>query len=69
MKDGFLKIALAAPKIRVADPEYNINLCIASAKSAADAGAKVVLFPELVITGATAGDLFYSNELICAAVF
>ena len=67
MKNGFLKIALAAPKIRVADPEYNIDLCITAAKSAAKDGAKVVLFPELVITGATAGDLFYSNELITAA--
>ncbi len=67
MKDGFIKIALAAPKIRVADPEYNVELCIEAVRSAAEGGAKIVLFPELVITGATAGDLFYSEALILAA--
>ena len=67
MKDGFIKIALAAPKIRVADTEYNAELCVAAAKAAAEAGAVAIVFPELVLTGATSGDLFYSDALIDGA--
>ena len=64
MKDGFLKIALAAPKIRVADPKYNASLCVDSAKEACKNGAKVLLFPELTLSSATAGDLFWQTGLV-----
>ncbi len=64
MKNGFIKIALAAPKIRVADPIFNAGLCIDAAKAAAAEGAKVLLFPELVLSGATAGDLLFQSSLI-----
>ena len=62
MKNGFLKIALASPEIRVADPFYNAELCVSEAKAAAADGAKVLLFPELVISGATAADLFFQTS-------
>ena len=64
MKDGFLKIALAAPKIKVADPRYNASLCVAAANEASKNGAKVLLFPELTLSGAPAGDLFWNSMLI-----
>lgn len=64
MKNGFLKIALTAPKIRVADPIYNAELCIDSASEASRAGAKVLLFPELTLSGATSGDLFFQSTLV-----
>ena len=64
MKNGFFKIALAAPKISVADPKYNGELCFKSAKDAREMGAKILLFPELVLSGATAGDLFFQSSLI-----
>ena len=63
MKDGFLKIALASPKIRVADPDCNVELCISAAREACANGAKVLLFPELTLSGATAGDLFWQSRL------
>ena len=63
MKNGFLKIALNSPKIRVADPIYNADVCIESAKEAACEGAKVLLFPELTLSGFTAGDLLFQSAL------
>ncbi len=68
MNNGFIKIAVATPKIRVADVEFNTNECIRLATEAASMGAKVVLFPELTLTGATCGDLFYSDKLISASL-
>ena len=61
------KIALATPKIRLCDPSYNVDLCIALAKEAEAAGADIILFPELTVTGATAGDLFFQERLITAS--
>ena len=64
MKNGFLKLALLAPQICIADPMYNAQLCVSAAREAAESGAKVVLFPELTISGATVKDLFYQSVLI-----
>ncbi len=61
MKNGFLKIALAAPKIRVADAAYNTEICVNAAREAAANGAKILLFPELTLSGATCGDLFFQS--------
>ena len=68
MNNGFIKVAVATPKIRVADVEFNTNECIRLANQAAGMGAKVVLFPELTLTGATCSDLFYSDKLISASL-
>lgn len=68
MNNGFIKVAVATPKIRVADVEFNTDECIRLASEATGMGAKVVLFPELALTGATCGDLFYSDKLISAAL-
>ena len=67
MKDGFVKIALASPKIRLADTDYNATECIRAAKEACENGASVIAFPELTLTGATCADLFFSDELISGA--
>ena len=67
MKYGFLKVAIAAPKIRVADPAFNAEaLCRVANEAAAD-GARVLVFPELSLTGCTCGDLFRSDRLLCGA--
>ena len=67
MKYGFVKVAAAAPKIRVADPNYNVSEMAETAKKAAECGAMVLVFPELSITGYTCGDLFFSDALISGA--
>ena len=67
MKYGFVKVAAVTPKIKVADTKYNGQLIRAFMKDCEKAGAKIVVFPELSITGASCGDLFYQNKLLKAA--
>ena len=67
MKLGFVKVAAVTPKIKVADTAYNGELIRSLMKETADAGAKVVVFPELCITGYTCGDLFLQERLIVSA--
>ena len=64
MRDGFIKIAAIAPDIRVADTEYNANSVISEAKRLAGEGAKVIVFPELCLSGYTCGDLFLQQVLL-----
>ena len=64
MKNGFVRVAAATPKIRVADPEYNAGQIIEMTELAASAGAKIVVFPELSLSGYTCGDLFLHDTLI-----
>ena len=63
MKQGFVKVASATPRIRVADPVYNAQVICEQAKEAAEHGAKIVVFPELCITGYTCNDLFLQELL------
>ena len=67
MKDGFIKVAAATPEIRVADTEYNASAIIEAAKDAASRGAKLIVFPELCITGYTCADLFLQQALLNGA--
>jgi len=67
MKHGFLKIAVAAPDLRVADPAFCANELIRIAKDADKRGVRVLVFPELSLTGSTCGDLFFSETLIRGA--
>ena len=67
MKDGFIKVAAATPKIRVADCEYNASEIIRLCREADALGVKILVFPELCVTGYTCGDLFLQDTLIDAA--
>ncbi|MDE7036365.1 MAG: hypothetical protein K2O98_00065, partial [Lachnospiraceae bacterium] len=53
MKDGFLKVAAVTPDIRVADVAYNTDQICALIDETVENGAKVVVFPELCVTGYT----------------
>ncbi|MDD6211993.1 MAG: NAD(+) synthase [Clostridiales bacterium] len=64
MKDGFIKAAAITPHIRVADPEYNGKQVIETMKQAVKNGAKILVYPELVMTGYTCGDLFLQKHLL-----
>ena len=68
MKDGFLKVAAAAPEIRVADPAYNAGKVIEKIREAEALGVKALVFPELCLTGCTCGHLFYQRTLTDAAM-
>ncbi|HHW24929.1 MAG TPA: NAD(+) synthase [Bacillota bacterium] len=67
MKDGFVKLALASPPLRVADCEYNIGEIVRLALAASEGGAVVALFPELCVTGYSCSDLFFHSALLDAA--
>ncbi len=64
MRDGFVKVAAVTPKIRVADTKYNAKVICDGIKEAAEQGAKVIVFPELCITGYTCEDLFLQETLL-----
>lgn len=67
MRHGFIKVAAATPDIRVADVDYNKGQIIKQMDDAADAGAKIIVFPELCITGYTCSDLFLQDILLNSA--
>ena len=67
MKDGFIKAAAVTPKIKVADPAYNGQLIREQIMEAHLLGAKIIVFPELCITGYTCGDLFWHPLLLDGA--
>ena len=64
MKHGFIKTAAVTPKIKVADTKYNAEQICKKMDEAIEAGAKVIVFPELCITGYTCGDLFLQELLL-----
>lgn len=67
MKHGFLRVAAATPVIRVADCEYNTGKIMELIDKALGQGNKLVVFPELSITGYTCGDLFLQDILLRSA--
>ena len=63
MKDGYIKVAAATVDVKVADVEYN-TLSIKKAIDAAEnEKIKLLVMPELCVTGYTCGDLFLSFKL------
>ena len=67
MIDGYLRVAVATPEIRVADVPWNRDRIIDCCREAAAAGAGLVVLPELCLTGYTCSDLFLSQTLLQAA--
>ena len=67
MKQGFVKAAAATPDIRVADVAFNTESICKALEEAADNQAKIVVFPELCVTGYTCGDLFTQEVLLESA--
>ena len=64
MKDGIYKVAAATPHIRVGDCNGNAEKIMRLIERAENAGASVLVLPELCVTGYTAGDLFLLDSLI-----
>lgn len=64
MQQGFIKTAAVTPKIRVADPAYNAQVILEKLEEAWEHGARIIVFPELCLTGYTCGDLFLQQKLL-----
>lgn len=60
---GFVKVASAIPKVKVADCRYNIVEINRLIQEAATSDVQIIVFPELSITGYSCGDLFFQQVL------
>ena len=67
MKDGFVRVAAAAPRLRVADCAFNVKKIIETIQAANSLDIKLLVFPELSVTASSCGDLFGQPSLIAAA--
>lgn len=63
MQDGFLRVAVVSPKLRVADCAYNTRAILAEMQNYAQKDVQLLVFPELCLTGYTCGDLFLQQSL------
>ena len=64
MEHGFLKVAAVTPKLKVADTIFNREQICNGIEEAVSKGAKVLVFPELCLSGYTCGDLFLQKRLL-----
>ena len=64
---GFVKVGVASPEIKVADVPFNANGIVLAVCRASAAGAKILVLPEMSLTGYTCGDLFYQQTLVSSA--
>lgn len=60
---GFLRAAAASPEVVVGDPLETAKNIIDLARFYEKSGAKLIVFPELCLTGYSAADLFYQSVL------
>ncbi|MBO5223841.1 MAG: NAD(+) synthase [Clostridia bacterium] len=67
MNFGYIKSAVYTPKIKVADCDYNAEQIINGINEAKTKNVKILVFPELCVTGSTCGDLFYQKTLLDGA--
>lgn len=67
MKNGYIRAAAATLPTKVADCEKNAADIIEIMKKAAKEDIKLLVFPELALTGYTAGDLFLQTRLLDSA--
>ena len=64
MINGIVKVAAASPSVKVADIDFNKECISKMMVKASSERVKVLVFPELSLTGYTCGDLFFQKKLI-----
>lgn len=64
MKDGFLKVAAITATIHLNDIQANVDDILAKAKAANKAGAKVICFQEMAVTGYSLQDMFAQSNVL-----
>ncbi len=60
---GFLRIGVATPEMKVADIDFNVAEIRKIARLAHRKKCRLVLYPELCLTGYTCADLFFQQQL------
>jgi NAD+ synthase (glutamine-hydrolysing) len=66
--EGLLRVAVASPRVTVADPDTNVRVIAGMLRRAEAHDVGLVVFPELCVTGYTCGDLFGQMALLEAAL-
>ena len=64
MNYGFVKVAAAVPRVKVADCKFNSERLEGLITIAEGKGVQILTFPEMCITGYTCGDLFTQQLLL-----
>src|SRR5262245_13260281 len=64
---GFVRVAAALPRLRVADCAFNVERVLALIDQAEQQTVHILVFPELALTGYTCADLFHQAALQKAA--
>ena len=64
MNYGYVKVAAAVPRVKVADCKFNAREIEKEIIIAEGKGVKIIAFPELCVTGYTCGDLFAQQLLL-----
>ncbi|GGZ21209.1 NAD(+) synthase [Asticcacaulis endophyticus] len=64
---GFVRIACVTPKVHLANPPANLAEHVQLATRADEAGADLLVFPELSLTGYSLDDLFLQESLLDSA--
>ena len=66
---GFIRIGASAPKVKVADCDYNVSEIKNVIEQAIQNEVQILCFPELCITSYSCGDLFFQKELLDKATY
>lgn len=67
MEFGFIRVAAATPRVKVADVDANVEEICRMAEIAENEQVSILAFPELSVTGYSCGDLFAQELLISRA--
>lgn len=67
MEFGFIRVAAATPRVKVADVDANVEEICRMAEVAENEQVSILAFPELSVTGYSCGDLFAQELLVSKA--
>lgn len=67
MEFGFIRVAAATPRVKVADVDANVEEICRMAEIAENEQVSILTFPELSVTGYSCGDLFAQELLVSRA--
>jgi len=67
-RHNFVRVAVAIPELRVADPAFNARQVVERLEESAKRRAVLAVFPELGLTGYSCEDLFHQQALLDGAV-
>jgi NAD+ synthase (glutamine-hydrolysing) len=65
-RHGFVRVATAVPKVKLADPAANAQSVLSLVREAHEAGVAVLVLPELGLTGYTVDDLLQQDAMLDA---